>query len=90
MPASKASRSQNQNAEKRKKWSAPRLRLLGNAAWAEAMPWCNKQDTQALSQELRFSWVNLADEGEKRRVARQWLDAYLDWLTANRPGGPNH
>jgi len=85
MHASKDPGPQNQKVEKRKKWSTPRLRLLGNAA--EVMPWHKKQETQALSQELRFSSVNLAD---KERAARQWLDAYLDWLTANRPGGPNH
>jgi hypothetical protein len=62
MPASKDPGPQNQKVEKRKKWSAPRLRLLGNAA--EAMPWY-------LAQELRFSCVNLADEDEKRRAAQQ-------------------
>jgi hypothetical protein len=88
MPALKDPRPQNHKAEKRKKWSTPQLRLLGNAV--SARPSCNKQETRPLSQELRFSWANLADEDEKRRAARQWLDTHLDRLTANRPGEPNH
>ena len=82
MPASKDPGPQK--AEKRKKWSAPRLRLLGNTA--EAVPCDNKQERQALSQELRIYCVNLADEDEKHRAARQWLDAYVAWLTVNRSG----
>jgi len=85
MHASKDPGPQKQKAEKRKKWSTPRLRLLGNAA--EVMPWHNRQETQALFQELQFSSVNLAD---KERAARQWLDAYLSWLTVNRSSRPNH
>ena len=90
MLASKDPRPQNQKTEKRKKWSAPRLRLLGDAARAGTVHLCNNQETQALSQELSFSWVNSADADEKRRAARQWLDAYLVWLTANRHGGQSH